>query len=100
MFSKLKQFKDLRDKAKTLQTALADVEVEGTSSMGKITVTMDGNQTIKSVHIDDSLIDLAHKSKLEEGIADACNDAIKKGHKKMAEAMKGMKGFDLPGMTG
>ena len=60
---------------------------------------MDGNQSVKSVSIDESLFEMDSKKKLEEGLSDAFNDAVKKGHRKMAEKMKGMEGFDLPGMS-
>ena len=97
MFNKLKQFKDLRGKAKNLQNALGEIEVEGSASFGKVVVKMDGNQSTQSVSIDDSMME--SKSKLEESLKDAFNDAVKKGHRKMAEKMKGMEGFDLPGMS-
>ena len=97
MFNKLKQFKDLRNKAKTLQSALGEISVEGSASFGKVKVKMDGNQTTQAVEIDPSMLE--NKSKLEDSLKDAFNDAVKKGHRKMAEKMKGMEGFDLPGMS-
>ena len=96
MFNKLKQFKDLRDKAKTLQSALGEVTVIGSAGSGKIKITMDGNQKVHSTEIDESL--LSNKSKLEDLCTAAFNDAVKQVMKKMAETMKGMEGFDLPGM--
>ncbi len=97
MFNKLKQFKDLRNKAKTLQSALGEISVEGSASFGKVKVKMDGNQTAQAVEIDDSMLE--NKSKLQDSLKDAFNDAVKKGHRKMAEKMKGMDGFDMPGMS-
>jgi DNA-binding YbaB/EbfC family protein len=99
MFEKLKQFKDLRDKAKTLQTALASEKVEGTAAWGKIKVEMDGNQALTSVSVDEELLKPSEKAKLEAGIKDALNDALKKAQRKMLEKMKGMEGFNLPGMN-
>lgn len=98
MFEKLKQFKDLRDKAKTLQSALATEKVEGTAAWGKIKIEMDGNQAITAVSIDEELLKPSEKSKLESGIKDALGDALKKAQRKMLEKMKGMEGFNLPGM--
>jgi DNA-binding YbaB/EbfC family protein len=98
MFNKLKQFKDLRDKAKTLQTALATEKVEGSGAWGKVKVEMDGNQSITSVTIDDELMKPDQKDKLQGGLKDALNEAIKKAQKKMMEQMKSMGGFDIPGM--
>lgn len=96
MFNKLKQFKDLRDKAKTLQSALADVSVEGSAGFGKVKVTMDGNQKVRKTEIDETL--LSDKAKLEELCTEAFNDAVKKVLKQMAEKMKGLEGFDFPGL--
>lgn len=96
MFNKLKQFKDLRDKAKTLQTALAAETVEGSGGWGKVKVTMDGNQTVTALHIDDALMSVAEKSKLEAGLKEAVTDAIKKAQRKAVEKMKEIGGLDMP----
>ena len=99
MFEKLKQFKDLRDKAKTLQSALATEKVEGTAAWGKVKIEMDGNQSVTSVAIADDLLSASEKSKLEAGLKDAVNDALKKAQRKMMEKMKEMGGLNLPGMN-
>lgn len=98
MFEKLKQFKDLREKAKTLQTALASEKVEGSAAWGKIKIEMDGNQSITAVAIDEELLKPSEKAKVQDGIKDALNDALKKAQRKMLEKMKGMEGLNLPGM--
>ncbi len=99
MINKLKQFNDLRKKAKTLQTALAGIAVEGSAAGGKVIIAMDGNQQCQKVVIDPSMLEPSGKMKLESAVQDALNDAIKKGHKKMAEKMKGMEGFNIPGIS-
>lgn len=96
MFNKLKQIKDLRDKAKVLQTALAAETVEGSGGWGKVKVTMDGNQTVTALHIDDALMSVAEKSKLEAGLKEAVTDAIKKAQRKAVEKMKEIGGLDMP----
>src|SRR5512135_2010473 len=98
MFEKLKQFKDLREKAKTLQSALATEKVEGTAAWGKVKIEMDGNQSVTSVAIDDSLMAASEKTKLQDGVKEALNDALKKAQRKMMEKMKEMGGLDIPGM--
>ncbi|MBI4458226.1 YbaB/EbfC family nucleoid-associated protein [Candidatus Uhrbacteria bacterium] len=96
MFSKLKQFKDLRDKAKQLQSALSGLKVEGSGGWGKVKVTMDGNQTILDLVIDDAL--LADKAKLQSGLKEALQDALKKAQRLMMDTMKDVGGLDLPGL--
>ena len=86
MFSKLKQIKDLRDKAKEMQTTLGAVTVEGSADWGKVKVSMDGNMKVHRVMIDDVL--LANKSKLETNLQEAINEAVKKVQKVMMEKMK------------
>jgi len=98
MFSKLKQFKDLRDKAKTLQTALAAEKVEGSAAWGKVKVEVDGNQSVVGVNIAEDLLAPSEKEKVQNAVKDAVNDAIKKAQQKMVAKMKEMGGLDLPGM--
>jgi len=87
MFNKLKQFKDLRSQAKTMQNALADESV--TIEKGGVKINMDGNMKITSVKI----IEEKSKEKLEEAIKDSINSAIKKTQRLMAEKMQKMGGF-------
>jgi DNA-binding YbaB/EbfC family protein len=96
MFNKLKQFKDLRDKAKTIQTELAKEKVEGTAAWGKLKIEMDGNQAVTDVQIDESL--MSDRAKLQDAIKDAFKDAVTKAQKKMVEKMKSMGDLGLPGM--
>lgn len=97
MFSKLKQFKDLRDQAKKIQDVLKDVTVEGTGAWGKIKIEMNGNQEITSVTIDPEM--MTDKAKLEAGMKEAFNDTAKKAQRSMAEAMKKTGGLNLPGLS-
>lgn len=97
MFSKLKQFKDLREQAKKIQDALKDVTVEGAGAWGKIKIAMNGSQEVTSVVIDPEL--LSDKAKLEAGMKEAFNDTAKKAQRSMAEAMKKTGGLNLPGLS-
>ncbi len=94
MFEKLKQFKDLRTKAKSLQSLLADEKVEGSAAWGKIKMSMNGNQEVLSVTIDPDL--LGNKAKLEEAIKEVTNDTIKKAQKVMANKMMKDGNFKMP----
>lgn len=94
MFSKLKQYKDMRDKAKTLQGALAEEKVEGSAAWGKVKIEMDGNQSVTAVHIDEEMTGAGNRGKLESAVKDAFGDAIKKAQRKMVEKMKGMGGME------
>lgn len=93
MFNKLKQFKDLRDKAKDLQNQLSTITDEGAAGWGKVKVVVNGNQDVQSVSIDPSVME--NREKLEEMIKDATNDAMKKIKVKMAKKLQDMGGPDL-----
>ncbi|MEK9183383.1 MAG: YbaB/EbfC family nucleoid-associated protein [Patescibacteria group bacterium] len=96
MFAKLKQFRDMRSKAKNLQNILADEKVEASAAWGKIKMTMNGNQTVESVTIDTEL--LADKEKLEKAVKEVTNEAIKKTQRVMAEKIKKEGGLNMPGL--
>lgn len=93
MFSKLKQFKDLRDRAKTVQSALEKETSEGTSGWGKVKVTINGNQRVTAVIISDEV--MGDKLKLQELFKEATNDAMEKMQKVMASKLKDIGGLDL-----
>ncbi|MBI3956362.1 MAG: YbaB/EbfC family nucleoid-associated protein [Candidatus Kerfeldbacteria bacterium] len=97
MFSKLKQIKDLRSQAKTLQAKLAEETVHADAKGGKINLVMDGNQKIVSLDIDASLLSPDKKKEVEEGVKEALEDAVKKVQRVMVEKMRGS-GMNLPGM--
>jgi DNA-binding YbaB/EbfC family protein len=97
MFNKLKQVKDLRDKAKHLQSVLGDISVEGTAAWNKVKVAMDGNSHVQSVEIDQEL--LSDKNKLQDAMKDAYNDALKKAQRKMVEKMKESGDLNIPGLN-
>lgn len=96
MFNKLKQVKDLRDKAKELQSRLGEISVEGSAAWNKVKIVMDGNSQVQSVDIDQEM--LADKAKLQDAMKEAYNDALKKAQRKMVEKMKESGDLNLPGM--
>ena len=98
MFEKLKQFKDIRDKAKVIQAALAEEKVEGSAAWGKVTIKMDGNMSVESVSIDPSLLAASEQQKVQDAVKEAFGDALKKAQQKAMMRMQGMGGLD--GLTG
>jgi DNA-binding protein YbaB len=76
MFSKLKEFKDMRAGAKKAQDILSAETVTGQGAWGKILINMTGTFEVKSVTVDETLA--GKKDDLEKGIKDAITDAVKK----------------------
>ena len=101
MFSKLKQFKDLRDQSKKLQDVLAGESITVRAAGDKIVLTMDGNLQITGLAIDDELMAVDKKERLQSGLKDAHAEALKKMQRVMAgkmQEMGGLEGLNLPGM--
>jgi len=93
MFNKLKQFKNLRDKAKQIQATLSGESAEGTAGWGKVKIVMDGNQKVTAVTIDPTVMN--DKTKLEGMIRDAANEAIQRIQRVMSAKIKDIGGLDL-----
>jgi len=88
MFNKLKQFRDLRSKAKDLQSKLAQEKIIGSANGGKVQIEMDGNQKALKVMISPEVMNQENREKLEDNIKDAINDAMKSLQKVMAKKMQ------------
>ncbi len=95
VFSKLKEIKDLRSKAKTVQSVLETITTD--ESSGGVAMTMNGNQQLTKVNLDSS--SLEDKANLEEKIVKVHNDLVTKVQRKAAMKMKEMGELDIPGLS-
>lgn len=98
----MKQAQQMQENMKQMQEQLATVEVEGQSGAGMVKVIMTCRHDVKSINIDNSLIG-EDKEMLEDLIAAAVNDAVRRvestTQEKMAEMTGGMglpPGMKLP----
>ena len=98
----MKQAQQMQDNMKKMQDELALVEVEGQSGAGLVKVTMTCKNDVRRVSIDPSLL-ADDKDMLEDLVAAAFNDAVRKAEsvtqEKMSGATAGMPmppGFKLP----
>ncbi len=99
MFSKLKQFKDLRSQAKDMQNTLAQEIVYADGARGKVQIVMDGNQHVNGLTIDQEMLKPERKVELEKAVQDVINDAVKKSQMAMAKKAREMGHLDLPGLS-
>lgn len=100
MLTKLKQFKDMRSQAKTMQSALADESVTVKEAGDSVVMTMDGNLKMTGLAIDEDLLSPDKKTKLENAIKSAHENAMKKMQRIMAMKMKEMGGLpNFPGLS-
>ena len=92
----MKQAQAMQDNMKKMQDELALVEVEGQSGAGLVKITMTCKFGVKRVVIDPSLLS-EDKDMLEDLVAAAFNDAVRKAEETSAEKMAGITaGMPLP----
>ena len=92
----MKQAQALQANMQKAQAEIAAMEVVGESGGGMVKVTMNGKHEVSRVSIDPSLMG-DDKDMLEDLIAAAINDAVKKVEQRSAEKMSGlMSGLQLP----
>ena len=88
----MKQAAELKSKMETMQAQLDQIEVEGTSGGGIVSVKLSGKGEMKSVKIDDSLIKPSEKEIVEDLIVAAHADARRKAEALLQEKMKDVTG--------
>lgn len=92
----MKQAQEVQDKIKGLQEEMANAEVTGHSGGGMVNVTMTGRHDVKRVEIDESLMS-EDKEILEDLIAAAVNDAVRRVEERQKEKMSELtQGIPLP----
>jgi DNA-binding protein YbaB len=83
---KLKDVNEMRKQAKQMEAMLATETVTGKSGGGKIILTTDGNQNVKSVEVSADIV--GDKSEIARNIRSAMEDLFKQ-HKKMLQSKFG-----------
>lgn len=92
----MKQAQQMQEQFKEAQQKLANLVVEGQSGAGLVTVKINGRHDVVGVNLDDSIMS-EDKSFVEDLIAAAFNDAVRKLEEKSKESMGSMAGgFKLP----
>jgi DNA-binding YbaB/EbfC family protein len=92
----MKQAQAMQDNMKKMQDQLASIEVEGQSGAGLVKITMTCKNDVKRVVIDPSLL-ADDKDMLEDLVAAAFNDAVRKAEALSQEKMSGITaGMPLP----
>ncbi len=96
----LKQAQAMQQNLRKAQEELAQIEVSGSAGGGMVTVTMTCRHDVRRVSIDPSLIQ-DDKEVLEDLIAAAMNDAVRKVEQTTQEKMAGLTaGLNLPAGLG
>jgi nucleoid-associated protein EbfC len=90
--SLIKQATELKSKMEAMQAELDQIEVEGTSGGGLVTVKLSGKGEMKGIKIDDSLMKPSEMQIVEDLIVAAHADARRKAETLMQEKMKSVAG--------
>lgn len=91
----MKQVQQMQDNMQKAQAQLAEMEVEGVSGAGMVKVTMTCRNDVRRVQIDPAVMD--DKEMLEDLIAAAMNDAVRKAESTTQEKMGALtQGLPLP----
>jgi DNA-binding YbaB/EbfC family protein len=92
----MKQAQRMQEDLKRAQEEIAAQEVTGESGAGLVKVTMNGRHDVKAVQIAPELLQ-EEVSMLEDLLAAAVNDAVRKVERVTSEKMSGMtQGLNLP----
>ena len=92
----MKQAQAVQENMKKAQEAIAAMEIEGQSGAGLVKVLMTGRHDVKRVTIDPTLLG-EDKDMLEDMVAAAINDAVRKIDAASQEKMSGLSaGLGLP----
>ncbi len=87
----MKQAQEMQSKLAEAQEKMAAIEVQGESGAGMVKVTMNCRYEVKRVEIDAGLLS-EDKEILEDLLAAACNDTVRRVEATQAEQMSQLTG--------
>lgn len=95
----MKQAQAMQENLRKTQEQLAQIEVEGQAGGGLVKVTMTCRHGVRKVRLDDSLLK-EDREVVEDLIAAAMNDAVRKAEDLSQEKMSGLTaGLNIPGLN-
>ena len=95
MFDKVKQLMEMKKQADQIKRELDAVNVESQEVRG-IKIVVSGSQEVKSIEIDEGLLNPQNKKRFESDLLRGINMAVRKSQNLAAQKMKNL----LPGMPG
>lgn len=92
----MKQAKQMQEQFQKAQEELVNIVVTGESGAGLVTVEMNGRHDVVKVNLSDTLLS-EDKGVVEDLMAAAVNDAVRKLDEKKKDSLGGMAGnFNMP----
>ena len=99
MHKLMKQAQKMQAKIMKIQEEMAERSVEASSGGGMVTVTANGKQEVLSIRIEPEVVDPEDVEMLQDLVAAAVNEALKKAQEMVAEEMaKVTGGMSIPGL--
>jgi len=96
----MQQAREMQEKMAKVQNELASKTVTGSAGGGMVTVQATGKGEILSISIEDEVIDRSEKELLQDLVAGAVNDALRKARELAKSEMGGLaSGLQIPGLT-
>lgn len=100
MGNMMKQVQQMQAKMEKLQAELEEMEIEGTSGGGMVTVTVNGKQDVLAIKLDPEVVDKDDVEMLQDLIVAAISQAKEKAAEIQAEHMSEVTGgLNLPGLN-
>ncbi|MFZ2445186.1 MAG: YbaB/EbfC family nucleoid-associated protein [Syntrophobacteraceae bacterium] len=99
-FNPLQQVKALQEKMAKIQSDLALRTVEGSAGGGMVVATVSGRQEVLNIRIDPQVVDPEDVEMLQDLIAAAVNDGLRKAQEVASSEMgKLAGGLNIPGLN-
>jgi DNA-binding YbaB/EbfC family protein len=103
LFNLMKDFQKIKAKIEDMKESLKERTVEGYSGGGMVKVVVTGAQEVVSIDVDDTIWESMDKDTIEDLIAAAVNDGLRKSKELVEEEMKRMAtelGIPMPNLFG
>ena len=96
----LEVMQQARQMQEQLQKRMADLRVEASAGGGMVTVVVNGAKQVQSITIDPTVVSKDDVEMLQDLIAAAVNDAVRKVDEQLGQSMSGLLGgLKIPGLS-
>jgi DNA-binding YbaB/EbfC family protein len=96
----LEVMQQARQMQEQLQKRMADLRVEASAGGGMVTVVINGAKQVQSITIDPEVVSKDDVEMLQDLIAAAVNDAVRKVDEQLGQSMSGLLGgLKIPGLS-
>jgi DNA-binding YbaB/EbfC family protein len=100
MFDIISKLGEVKKKMEEMKVRLGNIYLDAEAGEGRVKITVNGNRQIKSVLIDDSLMNPESREELQDLLEVAMNRALEKAEATNEAEMKAAGRDFLPGMPG